>query len=254
MTLGLPLSTLYAFLLVLSRVAGLITFLPVPGFSNAPDALRVGLAVLLTIALFPVWPNLPDALPSIGQLGAWAFAEAGFGLAMGLAVAFVTEAFQIAMQVLGLQAGYGYSSTIDPNSQADAGILQVVMMLVSGSLFLTLGLDREVFRVLAASFERFPAGSWAPTAASLDGVVRLGSGMFSLGLRAAMPVVALLLLLDVSLAVLGRVQQQLQLLSLAFPLKMLAALALLSVLAPLFARLFAAAAEHALGTVWQVLR
>lgn len=254
MTLGLPLSTLYAFLLVLARVSGLIAFLPVPGFSNAPDAMRVVLAVLLAFALFPVWPNLPDALPSIGQLAAWASAEAGFGLAMGLAVAFVTEAFQIATQVLGLQAGYGYATTIDPNSQADAGVLQVVVMLVTGLLFMTLGLDREVFRVLAASFEKFPAGSWAPTAASLDGIVRLGSGMFSLGLRAAMPVVALLLLLDVSLAVLGRMQQQLQLLSLAFPLKMLAALALLSALAPVFARIFATAAERALGTVWQALK
>jgi len=254
MTLGFPLSTLYAFLLVLARVSGLIAFLPVPGFSNAPDAMRVVLAVLLAFALFPVWPNLPDALPSIGQLSAWAFAEAGFGLAMGLAVAFITEAFQIATQVLGLQAGYGYATTIDPNSQADAGVLQVVVMLVTGLLFMTLGLDREVFRVLAASFEKFPAGSWAPTAASLDGIVRLGSGMFSLGLRAAMPVVALLLLLDVSLAVLGRMQQQLQLLSLAFPLKMLAALALLSALAPVFARIFATAAERALGTVWQALK
>lgn len=254
MTLGLPLSTLCAFLLVLARVSGLIAFLPVPGFSNAPDAMRVVLAVLLAFTLFPVWPNLPDALPSIGQLAAWAFAEAGFGLAMGLAVAFVTEAFQIATQVLGLQAGYGYATTIDPNSQADAGVLQVVVMLVTGLLFMALGLDREVFRVLAASFEKFPAGSWAPTAASLDGIVRLGSGMFSLGLRAAMPVVALLLLLDVSLAVLGRMQQQLQLLSLAFPLKMLAALALLSALAPVFARIFATAAEQALGTVWQALK
>ena len=254
MTLGLPLSTLYAFLLVLARVSGLIAFLPVPGFSNAPDAMRVVLAVLLAFALFPVWPNLPDALPSIGQLSAWAFAEAGFGLAMGLAVAFITEAFQIATQVLGLQAGYGYATTIDPNSQADAGVLQVVVMLVTGLLFMTLGLDHEVFRVLAASFEKFPAGSWAPTAASLDGIVRLGSGMFSLGLRAAMPVVALLLLLDVSLAVLGRMQQQLQLLSLAFPLKMLAALALLSALAPVFARIFATASERALGTVWQALK
>jgi flagellar biosynthesis protein FliR len=253
MTLGLPLTTMYAFLLVLARVAGLITFLPFSGFSSAPDVMRVVLAVLIAIALFPVWPNLPDALPSIGQLGAWAFAEAGFGLAMGLAIAFVTESFQIATQALGLQAGYGYASTIDPNTQADAGILQVVMMLISGLLFVALGLDREVFRVLAVSFEKFPAGSWAPTAASLDGIIRLGSGMFSLGLRAAMPVVALLLLLDISLAVLGRMQQQLHLLSLAFPMKMLAALALLSALAPVFARLFEASTEHALGTLWQVI-
>ena len=252
MTLGLPLSTLYAFLLVLSRVAGLVAFLPVPGFRNAPDMLRAILALALAFALFPVWPALPNELPSIGQLIAWTFAEAGFGLAAGLAVAFLTEAFQLAVQVLGLQTGYGYATTIDPNSQADSSVLQVVAMLISALFFLSLGLDRQLFRVLAASFEKFPAGSWAPAAASLAGLVRLGSGMFSLGLRVAMPVVALLLLLDVALAVLGRMQQQLQLLSLAFPLKMLAAMALLSALAPVFARIFANSAERTLGALWQV--
>jgi flagellar biosynthetic protein FliR len=252
MTLGLPVSTLYAFLLVLARVAGWITFLPVPGFRNAPEMLRVYLALAITFALFPVWPALPNALPSLGELTAWAFAEAGFGLAIGLAVAFLTETFQIATQVLGLQAGYGYATTIDPTSQADAGVLQVVTMLISGLLFLSLGLDRQLLRVLAASFEKFPAGSWAPSAASLDGILRLGSGMFSLGLRVAMPVVALLLLLDISLAVLGRMQQQLQLLSLAFPMKMLAALALLSTLAPVFGRIFESAAARMLSALWQV--
>jgi flagellar biosynthetic protein FliR len=251
MTLGLPVSTLFGFVLVLARVAGLITFLPMPGFRNASEPIRISLAVTVTFALFPVWPNLPDVLPSISRLTAWAVAEAGFGLALGVAVAFLAEAFQIATQVLGLQAGYGYATTIDPNSQADSGVLQVLTMLLTGLLFLALGLDREIFRVLAASFEKFPAGSWTPSAASLDGIVHLGSGMFSLGLRVAMPVVALLLLLDVSLAVLGRMQQQLQLLSLAFPLKMLAALALLAALAPVFARLFESSAERTLGMLWQ---
>ena len=200
-----------------------------------------------------MWPALPNVLPAFGELAGWAFAEAGFGLAMGLAVAFLTESFQMAAQVLGLQAGYGYATTIDPTSQADAGVLQVVTGLISGLFFLTLGMDRQLFRVLAASFEKFPAGAWAPSAASLDGVIQLGSGMFSLGLRLALPVVALLLLLDVSLAVLGRMQQQLQLLSLAFPLKMLAALALLVALAPVFARIFESSSARTLEALWRVL-
>ena len=253
MTLGLPLSTMFAFLLVLARVAGFITFLPVPGFRGAPDAMRVVLALSVTFALFPVWPPLPNVLPAFGELAVWAFAEAGFGLAMGLAVAFLTEAFQIAAQVLGLQAGYGYATTIDPTSQADAGVLQVVTALISGLLFLTLGLDRQLFRVLAASFEKFPAGAWTPSITSLDAIMQLGSGMFSLGLRLALPVVALLLLLDISLAVLGRMQQQLQLLSLAFPLKMLAALALLAALAPVFARIFERSAASTLDVLWRGL-
>jgi len=52
----------------------------------------------------------------------------------------------------------------------------------------------------------------------------------------------LLLLIDVALALLGRIQQQLQLLSLAFPAKMLATLAILAALAPTTARIFEGAA------------
>lgn len=253
MTLGLPLSTLYAFLLVLARVAGLIAFLPVPGFRGASDSVRAVLALAVTFALFPVWPPLANQLAGLGQLCLWVSLEAGFGLAAGLAVGFLTEAFQLATQVFGLQVGYGYATTIDPTSQADAGVLQVITMLATALLFFSLGIDRELLRVLAASFQKFPAGSWAPAAASLDGVVRLGSGMFSLGLRMAMPVIGLMLLIDVALALLGRMQQQLQLLSLAFPVKMLAALAMLTVLSPALARLFESASAQTMSVLWSSL-
>lgn len=253
MTLGLPLSTIYAFLLVLARVAGFVTFIPIPGFKNAPQAIRALLALAVTFALFPVWPNLPNANPGITQLSVWAFCEAGFGLASGMAVAFLAETFQIAAQVAGFQAGYGFASTIDPNSQADSGILQVIASLSTGLLLFTTGFDHQLIRVLAASFQRFPAGSWTPASANLDGILHLGAEMLSTGLRLAFPIVALLLLIDLALAVLGRVQQQLQLLSLAFPAKMAAALALLVVLAPAVPRLFGPAAERTLAALYQSL-
>jgi flagellar biosynthetic protein FliR len=253
MTLGLPLSTLWAFLLVLARVSGLVTFLPVPGFRAVPDFVRVVLSLAITVALFPVWPALPNTLPSIGALTAWASCEAGFGLVVGLAVAFLIEGFQLAAQIIGLQAGYGYSLTIDPTSQVDAGVLQVVLSLATGLLFFTLGLDHSVIRVLAASFEKFPAGAWSPVAQNLDGVLRLGGGMFTTGLGVAMPVLALLLLIDVALALLGRMQQQLQLLSLAFPVKMLAALGLLAAMAPVVPKVFSAGAERMMSALWRGL-
>jgi flagellar biosynthetic protein FliR len=253
MTLGLPIATLFAFLLVLARVAGLITFLPIPGFRNAPESVRVALAMAITFALFPVWPSLPNATPAIGQLAMWAFAELGFGLVVGLAISFLVEGFQVAAQILGLQAGYGYASTIDPNSEADSSVLQVMTSLFTSLLFFGSGMDHQVIRILAASFERFPAGAWAPTAASLDGIVSLGGGMLSMGFRMSLPVVAILLLIDFSLALMGRVQQQLQLLSLAFPAKMAAALAVLAALAPVIPKVFGSAAEHTLSILWRSL-
>jgi flagellar biosynthetic protein FliR len=157
------------------------------------------------------------------------------------------------MQIVGLQAGYGYALTIDPTSQADSGVLQILFMLATGWLVLIFGFDRELNSVLAASLERFPAGSRAPSAASLDGIVRLGGSMLVTGLRVALPVAALLLLIDVALALLGRMQQQLQLLSLAFPAKMLAALVLLTALAPMLPKIFDTAAQRTLTQIWRLL-
>lgn len=253
MNLEVPVATLYAFALVLARVSGLIVFVPLPALRAAPDTVRIVLAVLITLDLFPVWPSLPSAEVPFGQLAVWALSEAGFGLACGLAVAFLTEGFQMAAQSIGLQAGYGYASTIDPTSQADAGVLEVLTMLFTNLMIFSLGLDHQLIRILAASFQRFPAGSWTPSLQSVDGVVRLGSGMLLTGLRLALPVIALLLLIDVALGLLGRIQQQLQLLSLAFPAKMLAALALLVVVAPVIPRLFQASASHTTAALWRLV-
>ncbi len=252
MTLGLPLGTIYAFLLVLARVAGLIAFLPVPAWRSAPMIFRAVLAFVMTISLFPVWPHLPDVSPSIGQLTVWAFSEMGFGLVAGLAVSFLTEGFQVGAQILGMPAGFGYAQTIDPSSQADSSVLQVLTMLTTGLLFFSLGIDALVIRILAASFQKYPAGSWSFSAGSLDSIIHLGAGMFSLGMRVALPVVALLLLIDVALALLGRMQQQLNLLSLAFPIKMMAALVILTAIAPLMPKLFSAAASHTISALWRL--
>ena len=54
--------------------------------------------------------------------------------------------------------------------------------------------------------------------------------MFTMGLRLAMPVVGFLLMVDVGCAMAGRLSAQLQLLSIAFPAKLLAGLALLALI------------------------
>jgi flagellar biosynthesis protein FliR len=158
----------------------------------------------------------------------WAAAEATSGIAIGVALSVVLEAFTLAAQVCGLQAGYGYASTIDPNTQADSGILLVFAQLMSGLLFFAVGLDREVLRLFALSLDKVPPGAYVLGAASAWPLIHLGASLFSVGLRLAFPVVALLVMMDVALALVGRVNAQLQLIHLAFPAKMLVTLLVLT--------------------------
>ena len=236
-SLTLSAGTLYGFLLVLARVGGALVFVPLPGMKGAPEPARAALALGFALALFSRWPVIDDSAVTVTRLAAWAVAEAAVGIAIGVSMGIVLEAFGLAAQLLGLQAGYSYASTIDPNTEADSGILVVFAQLVAGSLFFAVGLDRQVLRLFAYSLETIPAGTYHFSAYSAQPLIGLGAALFSVGVRLALPVVALLVMLDVALALLGRINQQLQLLSLAFPAKMLTALLALSWLAVLFPRI-----------------
>lgn len=225
-------ATLMGFLLTLVRVAGVFVFVPVPGFKNVVDPARVLLILGVTIALFPVWPH-PSAEPSAGVLTLWIASESALGLGIGLAVAFAIEAFLVGAQVISLQAGYSFASTIDPSTQADSGVLIVFAQLAAALLFFAMGLDREVLRIFARSLETVPAGTFLLSRGAVQPLIAAGSTIFSTGLRLALPVIAVMIMADISLALLGRVNSQLNLLALAFPVKMIAGLCILGWLATL---------------------
>ena len=233
----LSVGALYGFMLVLARVSGALIFVPLPGLKGAPEPVRVALALGFTLALYGQWPVVATDNVTVAVLAGWALSEAAVGLAIGVSVAIALEAFSLAAQVLGLQAGYAYASTIDPNSEADSGILLVFAQLMSGMLFFAMGLDREMLRLFAISLEKVPAGEYVFSRATAEPLIRLGATLFSVGVRLALPVVALLVMVDVALALLGRINSQLQLLSLSFPAKMLTTLILLSWMAGMFPRI-----------------
>lgn len=237
-------ATLYSFLLVLARVGGALSFVPLPGLRHGPDLARVALALGLTMALFPAWPAAPAVEATLGRLAVWILAEAALGITVGVAVAFLNESFLVASQIFGLQAGYSYAAMIDPATDADSNVLLVFAQFMAGLMFFSLGLHGEVLRVFAQSLQAFPPGTYAPKISSAGAILELGAGMFAAGVRLAMPVVALLLLVDIALALLGRIHGQLQLLMLAFPVKMLGALALLAVISGLFLPVYEAAAQR----------
>jgi len=246
-SLTLPLAAIYAFLLVLSRISGAVVFVPIPGSSSSPIAARAALSLALTVALFPVWPAV-TVLPKPGLLAGWMISEAAFGIAVGLLAGFLSESFVIFGQMIGLQAGYSFASVVDPNTQADSSVFIVLAQTISGLLFFAFGLHRQVLRILAASLQTHPPGSLL-TAKTVETIIRLGSTIFTTGLKLAFPVIALLIMVDIALALLGRINSQLQLLTVAFPAKMLVALGMISAMAVLIPRVYQQYADRLFGVI-----
>jgi flagellar biosynthetic protein FliR len=229
--------TLFAFLVVLTRVSSAFVILPFPGMQSGTEIPRIVAALAITVALYSSWPHYTAFPAGLLRLSVLLASEGAFGLAIGLSVAILNEVLKMGAQVMSQQAGYGFASTIDPTTTADSGVLVVIAGLMGGIIFLALGLDHVVIRAFAMSLMNRPPGEFRADEHLAQALFRFASDVFSVGVRLALPAIALLALIDISLALVGRINAQLHLISLSFPMKMLTVMALIGLLGAMYPRI-----------------
>jgi flagellar biosynthetic protein FliR len=251
--LQVPLALPLAFALVLTRMAGAFVFVPMPVKDAGPGMARLVLAFASTLAMFPRWPVIDASHVTVGLLAGWLFSEVAFGLSIGLVTGFLAESFTLGAQILGLQAGYGYASVVDPTTSADSDVLQVLAQLTSGLLFFATGLHRWVIRAFALSFDRYPPGQFTLNRNLAEMVITLGSNVFVVGLRLALPIVGLLVMSEVALALVGRLSPQLHVGSSAMAVKLLLTLATLATVMKVAPNLYEIYAGQLFGSLRHAL-
>jgi flagellar biosynthetic protein FliR len=251
--LQIPLHTLHAFVLVMLRVGGVFLFTPIPGVRNAPAPARAVLSATLALALYPKWPQLQGVDPNMGQLVFWGLSELALGVTVGLLIALAMELFAIGAQAVSLPAGYTYASAVDPATQAESNVLVILAQLSAGLLFFAFNLHHQLIALLARSLESYPPGQFAITEPIAEQVVRAGSAVFQLGLGLVLPILALMAMIDIALSLLGRLNAQLQVITLSFPVKMGVSLVVLAAFGPIMPRLFEKSAGHAMAVLRAML-
>ncbi len=221
-------TTLFGFLFTLARISGVFAFVSLAAFRAAPEPARIILSLAMTVMLRSSWHAPFTTEASIARLLAGLAAEMALGLAIGVSLAIVFEVFQMAAAAVSLQAGLSFASTFDPTSGADSTVLLTTAQLTAALLFFASGADRLLVKALAESLRLAPPESFTLQKTWGLAIIQFAGSIFTAGLRLAAPLIALLLLADFSLAILGRVQQQLHLISLTMPLKLVATMLVLA--------------------------
>jgi flagellar biosynthesis protein FliR len=213
--------------LVMMRCTGLVFAAPLFGHHAVPTLVKIGLAAALTLALVNPAGATAGALPLVLA----APIELIIGFALGFILSLSFQAFELAGRVISLQLGLSLGSVFSPTQEEASTAIDPFFSVLAGLLFLSMGLHLEMVRVLANSFTTYPVGGGWPMDLTVTGTRTIALAM-ELGVRVAMPIALVLLMVELAVALLSRAIPQINVFILGLPLKMLVGFAVLAAAMP----------------------
>jgi flagellar biosynthetic protein FliR len=204
-------------LVILVRVAGIMSAIPVLQSNSVPARLKIGLVLMLGLVLTPVIasPRVPED-PLL--LGLGIAAEFLVGMVIGLGVRIVFAGFELAGELMGIQMGLSVVQLFDPTMGRQTAVLSNLQTLLASLVFISLNAHFMVVEAIVNSFTLVP-----PFGASLspelgEDIARIAQGMFLIAIKLAAPVLVTGLLINLGMAILGRTVPQLNVFVMSFPL------------------------------------
>jgi len=222
------------FIWPLTRILGLIMVAPVFGHRSVPGRVKIGLGIFIALIIAPTLPPMPDV-----GLGSWhglfiLVQQLLIGIAIGFIMRIIFAAVEAAGEIVGLQMGLGFASFFDPQSAGQTLVLARFFNMLALLIFLAVNAHLLLIGVLVDSFQTLPISPQPLSAAGFYNVAAFGSTVFAVGLQLALPVIAILLMTNLSLGILTRSAPQLNIFAIGFPITLGVGLIVLDLTLPYF--------------------
>jgi flagellar biosynthesis protein FliR len=221
-----------ALALALVRISTMIALAPFFTGSAIPVRIKAVFSLTVCVLLVPTVAaaaakganGAPIELSFTGLLG-----EVAVGAIYGFTLSLLNEMLLLAGQIVGLQFSFSLVNLLDPASEIQTPLMGDLFQLMGTLVLITAGLDRVLLASMVRSLRAVPLGSFPLSAISGSAhvLVPLLSGSFFAALELAAPVLAATVLVEISVALLGKLSPQLPVISLTVPLKTLTGFALL---------------------------
>lgn len=205
--------------LVLVRVSGMVAFAPFFSSTALPVRVKAVFVGAVAFLLAPLVAALPHAQPSINFSSL--IGELAIGLVYGLSLALLSEMMLFAGQLVGLQFSFSLVNLLDPASSIQTPLLGDLFQLMGTLVLITAGLDRILLASMVRSFHAVPLGAFVLVPPTALAIVRAASGVFLAAVELAAPVLAATMLLEIAVALMGKLSPQLPVMMLTVPLKTL---------------------------------
>lgn len=212
------------------RILSMLSVAPVIGHRSIPVRAKIGLAALIAFAAAGSTPSVPALFDAYAPL--ILIQQMLIGFAMGFTVRLVFAAVELAGDMVGLQMGLSFATFVDPVTAGQTPLIGTFIGLCGMLMFLALDGHLLIIAGTVASFDAAPAGPSFFSGVDWSRLASLGAWIFALGLQMALPLLAAMLTINLTLGVMSRATPQLNLFSVGFPLTVLGGIILLTLFIP----------------------
>jgi flagellar biosynthesis protein FliR len=237
---------LTAFLWPFVRILALISTAPVLNHAAIPVRVKVALGAFITLIVAPTLPAMPQ-VTVFSAAGVWIIVNQFLiGAAIGVTMQVAFASVDAAGEYIGQQMGLGFAQLYDPRAGGNEVIVGRYLNALATLAFLVFDGHLQLIGALMTTFQSVPVDvnvlASASHAQGWKTFAGYGASVFSTGLLLSLPIVAALLVANLSLGILNRAAPQIGIFQVGFPVTMLIGLTLLQLmipnLMPFFQRIF----------------
>lgn len=231
MSVDLPLGALWSLPLASVRTLAMFMAAPIFGQNTVPIRVRVGLGLAFALVAAPLAESAPWVGGSVLALGALVANEVLIGVTLGFGLRLIFMIFAPLGEVISIQGGLGAATALDPTYGTSSPVLGTLLQAGGVIIFMTVEGHHALLRGLAGSFDRLPLGETLLGQDQFSGIFALGTSIFEFTAMLAAPVLAVMLVTNVGVGILGRAIPQLNLIAVQLPAQIAITLAVLALAA-----------------------
>lgn len=205
-----------------ARIFGFCLISPLFAGRGIPQALRIGLAIALTLLLAPTFlatqkaPSLPSPLFLLNLVK-----EVAIGYLIGFIFSLLLEGAALAGEVVGTMMGLSATELLDPLANTSNPLMGRLFVALFVTLLLSFDLHHMFLRTLYESFQTLPITLYPFNQGVIVSVIGGTARLFQHALSYALIPLSFLFLLIILFAIVARLFPHFPLFWTAFPLQLL---------------------------------
>ena len=213
--------------LVFARLGAILMLLPGLGETYVPPRIRLSLALLITLVVWPIAaPALPALPESVGGMAGWVIREVATGLMIGAILRAFMTALATAGEVVSLQTTLSFAQSTNPMQAQPGSTLSAFLTLLGVTLLFATDTHHLFLAGLAGSYELIAPVRPLITADFVELAVRTLADSFMLGIQLSAPVIVLAIIFNLASGLVGRVMPSFQVFFATAPLSILLGLSI----------------------------